>query len=92
MYGLRVHEAVLASGRRESGATVHFVTDAYDAGSIVSRIRVAVQPGDTPRKLAERVFQAECLLYPQTLNELISDASQYLAGGVKDYGFFDLRK
>ena len=64
MYGRRVHEAVLASGARESGATVHLVDEAYDRGPILAQARVAVQPDDTPDQLAARVLAVEHRLLP----------------------------
>ena len=72
-YGLRVHEAVLASGATESGATVHIVDDAYDAGPVVQRAVVPVLPGDTPQSLSARVFAAECLLYPAAIRRYVAD-------------------
>jgi phosphoribosylglycinamide formyltransferase-1 len=70
MYGRRVHEAVIASGDRESGATVHHVDRAYDCGAIIAQERVPVEPGDTPDSLAARVLAAEHRLYPRTLHAL----------------------
>ena len=70
MYGRRVHEAVLAAGQTESGATVHQVDDAYDRGAIIAREVVPVEPGDTPDSLAARVLAAEHRLYPRTLDAL----------------------
>ena len=64
MYGRRVHEAVLASGARESGATVHLVDEAYDHGATLAQARVPVLPGDTPERLADRVLQQEHRLLP----------------------------
>lgn len=64
MYGRHVHEAVLARGARESGATVHLADNSYDTGPIIAQARVPVLPGDTPDSLAARVFAAECELYP----------------------------
>lgn len=66
-WGERVHAAVLASGARESGATVHVVDDGYDTGPVVMRARVPVLPGDTPASLGARVFAAECGLYPDAV-------------------------
>src|SRR2546429_597196 len=51
MYGERVHLAVLASGARTSGATVHFVTDVPDGGPIIAQAAVPVEEGDTPATL-----------------------------------------
>lgn len=67
MWGRHVHEAVLAAGDRESGCTVHRVSDVYDAGEILAQARVPVLPGDTPETLAARVFTAECELYPRII-------------------------
>jgi formyltetrahydrofolate-dependent phosphoribosylglycinamide formyltransferase len=64
MYGRRVHEAVLASGARVSGATVHLVDEEYDRGGILAQARVPVLPGDTPETLAARVMEAEHRLLP----------------------------
>jgi phosphoribosylglycinamide formyltransferase 1 len=64
MYGRHVHEAVLASGVRESGATVHLVDEEYDRGAILARGRVPVLPGDTPDRLAARVLEVEHRLLP----------------------------
>jgi formyltetrahydrofolate-dependent phosphoribosylglycinamide formyltransferase len=64
MYGRRVHEAVLASGARESGATVHLVDEVYDRGTILGQARVPVLPGDDPDSLAARVLEVEHRLLP----------------------------
>lgn len=64
MYGRRVHEAVLASGARESGATVHLVDEHYDRGAVLAQSRVPVLAHDTPDMLAERVLEVEHRLLP----------------------------
>jgi len=70
MYGHRVHEAVLASGAKESGATVHFVDEVFDHGKIIAQERVPVLEGDTPERLAARVLEAEHRLLPRAVLEL----------------------
>jgi len=70
MYGHRVHEAVLRSGARESGCTVHLADLHYDKGPILLQKRVPVLPGDTPEALAERVFRAECEAYPEAIRRM----------------------
>jgi phosphoribosylglycinamide formyltransferase-1 len=67
MYGHHVHEAVLKSGAKESGCTVHFVDDLYDHGEIILQNRVAVLANDTPETLAARVFEQECLAYVEAI-------------------------
>jgi len=68
MYGLRVHQAVLAAGVRVSGATVHFVDEEYDRGPIIAQWPVPVTPSDTPGTLADRVLAVEHVLYPLALH------------------------
>jgi phosphoribosylaminoimidazolecarboxamide formyltransferase/IMP cyclohydrolase len=70
MYGRRVHEAVIDSGVRESGATVHLVTEAYDEGAILGQWHVPVLPEDTAEELAARVLRAEHRLYPSAVDHL----------------------
>ncbi len=67
MYGIHVHEAVLAAGEKFSGATIHIVDEEYDRGPIVLQRQVAVEPGDTPESLAARVLEVEHRLYPEAL-------------------------
>jgi phosphoribosylglycinamide formyltransferase 1 len=64
MYGERVHQAVLASGDKETGVTIHLVDEVYDRGEVLAQRRVPVLPGDTPERLAERVLEAEHQLLP----------------------------
>ena len=59
MWGHHVHEAVLSSGDKESGCTVHFVTSECDGGKIIVQKKVPVVKGDTPESLASRVAVEE---------------------------------
>ena len=67
MYGMRVHEAVLAAGERESGATVHLVDEEYNHGRVLAQEKVPVKAEDTPEALQKRVLAAEHRLYTATL-------------------------
>ncbi len=71
MYGRRVHEAVLASGARVSGATVHYVDEQYDRGPIIAQAKVRVVADDTPATLATRVLTAEHRLLVRVVLELV---------------------
>jgi phosphoribosylglycinamide formyltransferase-1 len=76
-YGRRVHEAVIASGDQETGATLHIVDADYDSGPILAQVRVPVLAGDSVEELEERVKVAERKLVVATLAEL----SQQQAAG-----------
>ena len=67
MFGHHVHEAVLAQGGKVSGCTVHFADNEYDTGPIVVQRTVPVFDTDTPDELAARVFEQECLAYPEAI-------------------------
>lgn len=71
MWGIHVHEAVLAAGEKESGVTIHFVDENYDTGKIIAQTRVPVMPDDTPETLAARVLVQEHILYPATLQRIV---------------------
>ena len=77
MYGHRVHEAVLASGARLSGVTVHLVDEQFDHGPIVAQWPVPVRPGDTAESLAARVLAVEHRLLPA----VVRAACLQIAGG-----------
>jgi formyltetrahydrofolate-dependent phosphoribosylglycinamide formyltransferase len=70
MYGNRVHQAVLASGARISGATIHFVDEEYDRGRILAQWPVPVLAGDTPDSLYARIQEVEHVLYPAAADAL----------------------
>jgi formyltetrahydrofolate-dependent phosphoribosylglycinamide formyltransferase len=74
MYGLRVHQAVLDSGARVTGPTVHFVDEEYDRGAIVAQWPVPVFEEDTAEALAARVLRVEHALLPRVVHALAADA------------------
>lgn len=67
MYGDHVHEAVLASGMRLTGCTVHLVDDKYDTGPIIAQRAVPILDGDTVETLGARVRETERELYPEVI-------------------------
>jgi phosphoribosylglycinamide formyltransferase-1 len=71
MYGMHVHEAVIAAGEKESGATIHLVAGDYDTGPILAQRKVRVAEQDTPETLAERVLPVEHELYVDTIGRII---------------------
>ena len=71
MYGLNVHRAVLENGDRESGITIHYVNEEYDAGNIIFQAKCPVFEDDTPETLAERVHKLEYEHYPRIIEKLL---------------------
>jgi phosphoribosylglycinamide formyltransferase-1 len=67
LYGMKVHETVLARGTKVSGCTVHFADNVYDHGPIIVQKTVPVLESDTAQSLAARVSQAEFEAYPEAI-------------------------
>lgn len=70
MYGMRVHEAVIAAAEPKSGCTVHLVDEVYDHGETLLQMECAVMLADTPETLAARVLALEHIAYPRALLDL----------------------
>ena len=71
MYGMRVHQAVIDSGDKESGISIHYVNGRYDEGKIIFQARCKIEPEDTPESLANKVHQLEYEYFPKVIEELI---------------------
>jgi phosphoribosylglycinamide formyltransferase-1 len=72
MYGMKVHEAVLEAGEKESGATIHLVDGHYDEGDILLQRRCPVLPDDTPETLAARVLVEEHKAYVEAIRRILA--------------------
>ncbi len=81
MWGHHVHEAVLKAGCKVSGCTVHFCTNEYDKGPIIVQRACQVKDDDTPDTLAARVFEQECIAYPQAIR-LFAEGKLLVQNGV----------
>ena len=73
MYGMHVHEAVIAAGEQESGITIHYINEHYDEGAIIYQERVVIAPGDTPEHLAEKVHELEYRAFPLIIKQLLQN-------------------
>ena len=76
-YGMRVHRAVHEHGCKVSGCTVHFADEAYDEGPIIVQKCVTLGHGDTPEDIAAKVFEAECVAYPEAINLVVEKGVDY---------------
>ncbi|PKA48740.1 Phosphoribosylglycinamide formyltransferase, chloroplastic [Apostasia shenzhenica] len=81
-YGLKVHEAVIASGARYSGPTVHFVDEHFDTGKILAQKTVPVYTNDTPEQLACRVLHQEHQVYVEVVSALCEERIVWREDGV----------
>ncbi len=71
MYGRHVHEAVISSGDKESGITIHHVNKLYDEGAIIFQATCPVEEGETPETLAEKVHALEYDHFPGVVASLL---------------------
>ena len=72
MYGMHVHEAVVAAGEKESGITVHLVNECYDQGEILFQASCPVEPEDTAQDVAQKIHSLEQRYFPQVLEYALS--------------------
>ncbi|CAH8254107.1 unnamed protein product [Arabidopsis lyrata] len=82
LYGIRVHKAVLKSGARYSGPTIHFVNEEYDTGRILAQSAVRVIANDTPEELAKRVLHEEHKLYVEVVAAICEERIKWREDGV----------
>ena len=71
MYGMKVHEAVVANGEKESGITIHYVNEHYDEGAIIAQYKCEVLPTDSPDDVAEKVHALEYKYFPRVIEGVI---------------------
>ena len=72
-YGINVHQAVIENNEKETGCTVHIVTEEYDKGPILAQEKVPVYNSDDPESLSKRVLKKEHELLPKVVAETIKD-------------------
>lgn len=73
MYGHHVHEAVIKSGEKESGITIHFVNEAYDEGKIILQAKCEVSSQDTPDTLSKKIRKLEFEYLPKAVETFLTD-------------------
>ena len=71
MYGLKIHEAVIANREKESGITIHYVNDKYDEGKIIFQAKCPVEVTDTSESLGNKVHELEYKFYPMIVDKLL---------------------
>lgn len=71
MYGMHVHEAVKAAGEKETGMTVHYVSNKCDGGKIIAQFRTPILPEDTPEDIADKEHLLEQKYFPSVIKKVI---------------------
>lgn len=72
MYGSKVHQSVIDNKEKESGITIHFVNEEYDAGDIIFQAKCAIDENDSPESLAEKVHELEYLHFPKVIESVVT--------------------
>ncbi|HWZ21837.1 MAG TPA: phosphoribosylglycinamide formyltransferase [Cytophagaceae bacterium] len=76
MFGMHVHNAVVANKESESGITIHFVNAHYDEGNVIFQTSCALEPTDTSEEVAKKVLSLEHTHFPRVIEEVIQKKSQ----------------
>ena len=71
MYGMHVHQAVVANNETETGITIHYVNENYDEGAIIFQAKCDVLPTDTAEDVAEKIHDLEMAHFPKVVEELL---------------------
>ena len=72
MYGMHVHEAVIAAKEKESGITIHYIDEHYDEGTIIFQAKCPIVPEDDAESVATKVHALEYEFYPKVVKDLLS--------------------
>ncbi len=71
MYGMHVHESVIAAGDAKSGITIHLVDEQYDHGAPLFQADLTIEPGETPESLAARIHALEHRYFPSVIESFV---------------------
>lgn len=72
MYGMHIHEAVVANQETETGITIHYVNENYDEGATIFQAKCDVLPNDTAEDVAAKIHELEMEHFPKTVQKLLS--------------------
>lgn len=72
MYGMKVHETVIANGEKQSGISIHYVNNKYDEGQIIFQSDFDIEEGETPESLAAKIHEQEYEHFPIVIAEVLN--------------------
>jgi phosphoribosylglycinamide formyltransferase-1 len=73
LYGMRVHEAVVANNETETGITIHYVNEHYDEGTVVFQAKCSVEKNDTAEDVAAKIHELEMEHFPKVVEQLLNN-------------------
>jgi phosphoribosylglycinamide formyltransferase 1 len=76
MYGMKVHEAIIKNGEKQSGISIHFVNENYDEGEIIFQAKCNIDKNDTPELLANKIHFLEHEHFPREIEKAVLDIHQ----------------
>ena len=71
MYGMHIHNTVVANKEKETGITIHYVNENYDEGAVILQKKVSVDESDTPESIAKKIHQLEYKYFPKVIEEIL---------------------
>jgi len=71
MYGMHIHNTVVANKEKETGITIHYVNEHYDEGAIIFQKAVCIEKNDTPQSVAEKIHELEYKYFPKVIEEVL---------------------
>lgn len=71
MWGINVHKAVIQSGEKESGISIHWVNNEYDRGEIIAQFKCVVEKGETPETLQSKIKELEIKHFPEIIASIL---------------------
>ncbi len=74
MYGEKVHQAVKASGAKQSGISIHFVNEHYDEGAIIFQTKCPIDANDSIEGIAHKVHELEYKHFPKIIEQVVIEA------------------
>lgn len=74
MYGMKVHEAVIAAGEKESGITIHYVNEHFDEGETIFQAKCTIDAQDTPESLAQKIHTLEHRHFPEVVERIVMNS------------------
>ena len=71
MYGMHVHQAVLANKEKETGITIHYVNEHYDEGEFIFQKAVSIESCTTAEEIAAKIHELEMDYFPKVIEGLL---------------------